>query len=168
MDEDHGSEDDEIGFCAFSLLDNGLKEEEWSREETFYLNRTHRGKTNKSRGRLVVNIACESEPEPEPEEDENEAAIVATRRLEVTVVKARDLPSMDMFSDNDVYCTVQVGGELRRTTTIDDGGADPTWHGGSGETLYFAKKTPPQVLDLKVWACDDDEPTNWLTATVMH
>ena len=168
MDEDHGSEDDEIGFCAFSLLDNGLKEEEWSREETFYLNRTHRGKTNKSRGRLVVNIACESEPEPEPEEDENEAAIVATRRLEVTVVKARDLPSMDMFSDNDVYCTVQVGGELRRTTTIDDGGADPTWHGGSGETLYFAKKTPPQVLDLKVWDCDDDEPTNWLTATVMH
>lgn len=166
MDEDTGSKDDEIGFCHFSLLDHGLQEHCWSRDESMYLSVTKNGKANKSRARLNVKIAIEEEAKVEVIEEIAETAKPVERRLEITIVNAEHLPSMDMFSENDVYCTVQVGDDVLRTSTIEDGGADPFWHGGSGEVLYLTKRVPPQVLDLKVWDCDKDEPTNWLTATV--
>ena len=166
MDEDIGSADDEIGSCHFSLMDHGLGEHCWDREESMYLTVVDRnGKTKKSRATLTVKIAVEEEIVEVVEE----VVVVdkpIERRLEVTIINAEHLPSMDMFSENDVYCTVQIGADILRTSRIDDGGADPFWHGGSGETLYITKKVPPQVLDLKVWDCDEDEPANYLTATI--
>ena len=166
MAENTGSTD-EIGYCHFSLLDHGLQEHCWTRDESMYLSVTKNGKPNKSRARLNVKMAIEEEAKVEVAEEVAEVIKKpAERRLEITIINAEHLPSMDMFSENDVYCTVQVGDDVLRTSTIDDGGADPFWQGGSGEVLYLTKKVPPQMLDLKVWDCDKDEPVNWLTATV--
>jgi hypothetical protein len=45
--------------------------------------------------------------------------------LDVLVLEAKGLKSMDFFGKNDPYCTVRAGGKTVRSSTIEGGGADP-------------------------------------------
>lgn len=75
--------------------------------------------------------------------------------LDVMVLEASGLKSMDFFGKNDPYCTIKVGGVTKRCSTIEDGGADPRWGFGEGELVSFEFRRKPHQLEAKAW--DEDE-----------
>ena len=84
FDEDVGSADDELGVCTLNLRGNDA-DKPWQ-EEGWYALRKNNGK---AAGEIHAAISWEPEP-PEPRR----------RGVRVTVLAARDLPSMDLVGDN--------------------------------------------------------------------
>ena len=83
------------------------------------------------------------------------------RQLHVTVFSATKLKKMDLFGENDVYCSVHVGSKMKRTTTIEGGGANVSWGGAAGETSTFVlldecpTHVEVRVFDEDVGSADD-------------
>lgn len=98
--------------------------------------------------------------EPLPE---NVLSKTTRRCLLVTMLECRKLKKADLFGKNDVFATVnlttagseQAGQEQRKSSTVDDGGSAPKWHGGAGESLLFeGMEQPPTALRVGIW--DED------------
>ena len=83
FDEDVGSADDELGVCTLNLRGNDA-DKPWQEEGWYSLKRN-----GKAAGEIHAAISWEPEP-PEPRR----------RGVRVTVLAARDLPSMDLVGDN--------------------------------------------------------------------
>lgn len=164
MDGPPPEPDEELGYARLSLVDRHLDDrEEWAREESLGIFTPDNKKT---KGRLVVELRLEFDPEPSEITEGAEAELQA-RRLEVTVLRAENLPPCDFLGENDPFAVVAVGDVQRQTTTIEEGGADPCWQSGSGEILYFERRAPPQSLELQMWDEDADEPVNALEVVVL-
>jgi Ca2+-binding EF-hand superfamily protein len=93
-----------------------------------------------------------AQPEPEIEKPKPR---LSKGILNIRVIEAFDLKSMDFFGKNDPYCTIKVGGVTKRCTTIEGGGADPAWGFGEGELLTFEFRRKPHQMEAKAW--DEDE-----------
>ena len=147
FDSDGMDDDDEIGSHTLTLQGRPVHTA-WELDEWVEL-RSRKGKTSGE-----VHIRLEWVPSP---------PAVAPRRLQVTIVEASDLPNMDLRGQNDVFCEIIVkcGDEdtSRKTTTVDNGGANPQWGFGSGESLTFDMETASvPVCNFKVF--DEDVGRN--------
>ena len=67
-------------------------------------------------------------PEPEPQQE-------STSRLVVSILECRNLPKTDRFGKNDIFVTVQVDDQTKRTKVVDGGGAAP---------VFGALEVPPR------------------------
>jgi Ca2+-dependent lipid-binding protein len=86
--------------------------------------------------------------------------------LEVTLVEARDLKKMDLLGKNDPYVVITVEGRTMRSTTIDGGGAKPSWcvDGGGGEVLEFEVE---QAVSVELAVYDEDQDADDLIGTAI-
>ena len=105
---------------------------------------------------------------PELQEDEGIARPATPQgMLEVTLVEARDLKKMDMLGKNDPYVVFTVQGRTMRSTTIDGGGAKPSWasmDGGGGEVLKFEVE---QAIAVEMAVYDEDADADDLIGTAI-
>ena len=91
---------------------------------------------------LVVRMAMEG------------GALQQRRRLTVTVHQCKGLVNKDgLFGKNDVYCVLSVESEQKRTSTVDEGGAEPVWEGG--EQVTFSQPAGLRELQVDVFDHDD-------------
>jgi Ca2+-dependent lipid-binding protein len=74
--------------------------------------------------------------------------------LLVTMLRGRDLKSMETFGKNDVYCNIVANGVSKRTQTIHNGGATPVWEKGKGETLKYRLRDMMPALEV---GCFDED-----------
>ena len=81
-------------------------------------------------------------------------------RLEVSVLECRGLPRMDRFGKNDVFVTLEVGGQKQRTCVVDGGGAAPVWADGEGEQSMFELASDLENKSMLVCAFDEDIGSN--------
>lgn len=76
------------------------------------------------------------------------------RGVVVSVMGCRNLPKADLFGKTDPYVKVQVAGDEKQTSVIDNGGADPSW-GENGHRMEFFP-TVEGFPVIKVKAYDED------------
>ena len=82
------------------------------------------------------------------------AAAARARQLTVTVVQCRGLVNKDGFrGKNDVYCTLCIEGEQKRTGIVDQGGTTPVWVNGS--THLFDRTEGLHAMHVEVFDHDD-------------
>ena len=143
FDEDLDA-DDEIGKGRFEIAAGALPTEAWYREEMVTLR--SRDKTRSRRKKSKILVAAQWFPLP---------PVPHRRIVDVTVLAAKELDSMDLGSANDVYAEVVVDTDTQRTTTIDDGGSDCEWNGGDGEMLSFDRTMAGiPAMQVKLWDFD--------------
>ena len=143
-DEDTGSADDELGVTLLNLRDDAREPDyEWTIEDWWQLK--HKGK---DAGQLHAIIAWDPYP-PLPKR----------RIMAISVLEARNLPSMDIAGANDPYVCVEVDGVVHRTRTIDGGGAACSWQqDGEGEVFQFDVET--WTVPTITISCFDDDGIN--------
>lgn len=73
---------------------------------------------------------------------------VIIRYLQVTVIRGKDLPTLDRQTKP--YVKATIGKELKKTEIVENGGASPQW---GGEALNFHLKREKKVL-IEVWDQD--------------
>lgn len=143
FDHDAGSDDDLIGSGTLDLRLT-LESTRWQRDEWISLVNDRKQRA----GDLHVVIQCwnaVADPEPEP---------VKMQLMRVTVLSASELPTMDMIGDNDPYCVFSIDGFSIRSTTVDGGGSNPIWGGGTGESVEFLVTSPPAKIGME---CYDED-----------
>jgi hypothetical protein len=164
LDEDTGSANDKIGEAFYNLTQATRQSDTRTHQEWVSL----QDETGAEAG--SVNIICQCW---DPEE-EDEPLPPTVRCVEVCVLSARNLPKMDTFSATDPYVMVSVAGVKQRTTTIDNGGANPIWGQWAdvdqdgvaaldvecGEKLSYQIATAPgclvvQCFDKDIGSADD-------------
>jgi hypothetical protein len=63
---------------------------------------------------------------------------------------------MDRFGKNDVYAKINVHGDERKTSIIDEGGEAPVWgEAGAGEAFSFELREPPQLMSVQIYDHDN-------------
>ena len=75
-------------------------------------------------------------------------------KLQCTVLECAELAKADVFSQNDVFVTATLDGQERRSSTIDEGGANPVWGSGEGESFDWKVAAAPQDVAIVVWDAD--------------
>eukprot|EP01052_Picozoa_sp_SAG31_P004376 SAG31_NODE_181_length_21114_cov_99.705211_2_plen_1026_part_00 len=108
----------------------------------------------------------ESQPEPEPEKaPEPVARLTKGTVLEILVVEAKELKSMDWLGKNDPYVKIKVGDAELQTSVLEGAGAQAVWGFGDGELLSFPTLEKPNVLEATVWDSDDGNNADDLIGT---
>ena len=181
LDEDGNEEvsKEEFGPWYFALGDDALQAlrkaekqekkkaageptEPWKCDVCTTVNRSSAAKCQLCGRDRGASLAAPAEPEPEPPKP-----MLSKGVLEVMVLEAKGLKAMDFFGKNDVYCSVKVGGTTQRSSTIEDGGADPAWGFGEGEQLTYEFRRKVHQLEAKVFdedgnGSDDLIGTGWI------
>ena len=142
FDEDKGSKDDVLGELSIPILElNPDFGSDWCVDSWHPLS----GGPAKAKSKKAKKKA-------QPVED----IVLPTHAcLHVSLLECRGLKKMDgRFGSNDVFVTLDLDGDVKKSSTVDDGGAAPAWRGGSGEPFYFEKADLPH--QLRVEAFDED------------
>jgi Ca2+-dependent lipid-binding protein len=145
FDEDSGARKDRIGTCTLDISAKSRQQSAWSCDEWLRL------EDPKERAAGWVHVLVQSwDPAQDPE-----PVVPSLRMLRVTVFEAKGLPKMDAIGKTDAFVECIVEGTIQRTTTAEDGGADPVWGTEDiGESFDFALMEPPERIDFR--AFDDD------------
>ncbi|MCO5597581.1 hypothetical protein L7F22_051660 [Adiantum nelumboides] len=67
--------------------------------------------------------------------------------VEIEIIKGHDLKDVEAFGKSDPYVTLAIGGQKRRSKTINDGGKSPVWN----ESFLFEIPDGPHDLDIHVF-----------------
>ncbi|KNC55273.1 C2 domain-containing protein [Thecamonas trahens ATCC 50062] len=149
VDDDNGSDDVlAVGHVPLRLLErDGVVNDQWYGFDD-----------SDAMVRLVVvhgaeaagESAMEAEPEAEPETEAAPQSQPWTGPMLVRVVEATKVPKGDTFSKSDARCVLELQGEERRTSVVDDTDA-PTWN----EEFDFELDGSDETLAVKL--VDDDD-----------
>eukprot|EP01045_Picozoa_sp_COSAG04_P013644 COSAG04_NODE_979_length_9034_cov_2.941354_2_plen_1608_part_00 len=92
----------------------------------------------------------------QPKQPLRAAAVLPTYScLQVALLECRRLKKVDgRFGSKNVFVTLDLDGDVQKSSTIDDGGEAPAWQGGAGESFAFGASDPPKRL--RVEAFDED------------
>ena len=103
---------------------------------------------------FLLGMSVEGTELQQQQEQQQQQQQQQRRRLTVTVHQCKGLVNKDgLFGKNDVYCVLGVQNEQKRTTTVDEGGAEPVWVGG--EQITFEQSTGLHELRVDVFDHDD-------------
>lgn len=141
MDEDVGSADDVIGV-GFLDFEEQPADKDWTIDKFVPLV-DNKGKQFVPPSLVKIRASWKKPPPIRP------------GRLFVTCFEGRQLANRDgTHGKNDVYMEVRANKALKRTQTIHDGGANPIWEEGRGESFKFTLRDMP--VSLEVTCMDED------------